>query len=143
MSDDYQTIASSEVIVIAGDRARIQTNRGAANVSDYMKTAISNCTPSADTLPLVHINHIEGQILRKVIEWCEYHQYYINMVMQPQDIINERDEWNSSFFAGMNHETLQLIFFSADYLCIEHLMNATYRVLQRRIATDVESHNDN
>jgi len=100
------------------DGEDFQVEQDAAFLSDTIKNMIDDCADSGDEP--VPLPNVESAILRKVIEYCQYHA----QATKDSKSEEEKEKWDASFVT-VDDEVLFNLILAANYLDIKALLDLT------------------
>lgn len=110
----------SNITLLSNDNEELIVNKEIAAKSVLIKNMLEDI--EEDDKKPIPLPNITGNILKKVIEWCEYHKNDFKEYEDGYFRNTEINEWNQKYM-DVDQETLFDIILAANYLDIKPLLD--------------------
>ncbi|EFA85203.1 hypothetical protein PPL_02203 [Heterostelium album PN500] len=120
----------SKVKFESSDAQAFEVDREVANMFVAIKNLMEDIGDDTNAIPLPNVT---GEILKRVIEWCEYHIAH----PKPDEKRDSKEiyeyQWDKTFCNTIDHTTLFELVLAANYLDIKGLLDVTCKTVANMI----------
>ncbi|KAM8717513.1 hypothetical protein ACLKA7_004241 [Drosophila subpalustris] len=116
----------------SSDDVIFETDLQVAMCSGTIKSMLESCAAEDEAVPLPNVN---SAILRKVLEWAEYHKSDVNQMANEDDDDKRTDDitpWDKQFLE-VDQGTLFELTMAANYLNIQGLLKVACKTVANMI----------
>ncbi|CAO3634278.1 unnamed protein product [Cunninghamella blakesleeana] len=117
------------VILLSSDNEQFEVDKNVAERSVLIKNMLEDIEESSAPIPLPNVT---AKVLRKVIEWCEYHKDEPITTDETDRRNTDIDEWDQKYME-VDQETLFDIILAANYLDIKTLLDVGCKTVANMI----------